>query len=72
MNLAHDFLIPEHVYATLTPANTLAKLALSDTYDALTARRQNAMRNDDTVHRMQVKSTQAYDDDVCQLQRELE
>ncbi|KAK3337154.1 hypothetical protein B0T19DRAFT_62665 [Cercophora scortea] len=63
----------EHVFGALTPANTLAKLAFSDTYDFLTAGRQYAVDGDaPAVHRMQVGLLQEYDADVRQLQREIE
>jgi hypothetical protein len=60
------------VYATLTPANSLARLALSDTYDTLMARGQDAQDKDNVVHRMQVQPTREYDADVYRLQREVQ
>ncbi|KAI9671609.1 MAG: hypothetical protein M1829_004614 [Trizodia sp. TS-e1964] len=60
------------VSASLTPANALAKLALSDIYDALSAGHQDTPPIDSVVSRMEIKPTQEYDHDVCQLQRELE
>jgi hypothetical protein len=72
MELAHDLPIVELVYATLTPTNTLAKLALSDTYDTLTARRQDAQDESDAIHRIQVHPTRGYNADVCRLQREIQ
>ena len=58
-------------HATLTPANALTRLALSDAYDALTAGRQKNPRDGSPLCRMQVDPTQVCDEGVHQLQREL-
>ncbi|KFY92196.1 hypothetical protein V500_04257 [Pseudogymnoascus sp. VKM F-4518 (FW-2643)] len=72
MDISTD-LTPTDVFVTLTPANTLAKLAFSDIYDVLTAGRQYGRDNDaPAVHRMDVGLLQEYDADVTLLQREIE
>ncbi|KAL8313033.1 hypothetical protein RB593_007307 [Gaeumannomyces tritici] len=58
------------VFATLTPANTLARLAFSDTCDALTAGRQASCQG--PLGRMQVEPAQVLDKAVAQLKRELQ
>jgi hypothetical protein len=63
----------ELFFATLTPANVLAKLAFSDVFDALMAGRQNAQADGiPVVHRMAVEPHQEYHPDVPRLRRETE
>jgi hypothetical protein len=63
----------ESFFATLTPANVLAKLAFSDVFDALMAGRQNAQGDGvPAVRRMAVESQQKYHPDVLRLRRETE
>ncbi|KAI6518988.1 hypothetical protein MCOR05_011178 [Pyricularia oryzae] len=59
------------IYATLTPINALARLALSETYDVLTAGQQNSLR-EGPLCRMKVEPQQRYNKDVSQLRRELQ
>lgn len=42
------------IYATLTPINALARLALSKTYDVFTAGQQNSLR-EGLLYRIKVK-----------------
>lgn len=62
-------------FATLTPANVLARLAFSDAYDVLTASRQSTHADDARArafHRMNAGPQQEYDDDVLRLRLEVE
>ena len=59
------------LFATLTPANVLAKLAFSDVFDAVTRGRQKPS-TDAAVHRMSVASEQEYHADVLRFRLEME
>ena len=60
-------------FATLMPANALARLAFSDLHDALTAERQNAQADGaPALNRMTVELQQAFDGDVLHLRLETE
>ena len=62
------------VFASLTPANALARLAFSDVYDALTARCQNNQADavQAGLRHMFVKPEQIHDDEIIRLRREME
>ncbi|EQL33202.1 hypothetical protein, variant [Blastomyces dermatitidis ATCC 26199] len=59
------------LFATLTPANDIAKMAFSDAYDTI-ARGQQGASTDTTVYRIRVASEQEYDADVLLFQREMD
>ncbi|KAJ6257999.1 camk family protein kinase [Drechslerella dactyloides] len=60
------------VFATLTPANILAKLAFSDKYDTLTTSHQTGSA-DGALNRMSLtKPQQKYDSSVLQFKLKLE
>jgi hypothetical protein len=63
----------DRAFASLTPANALARLAFNNIYEYLTARRQ-----DDTtgsaqaaLRRMHVEPRQIFDDEIVRLRREI-
>ncbi|EPE08517.1 camk family protein kinase [Ophiostoma piceae UAMH 11346] len=58
-------------FATLTPANTLAKMAFTDVYDTVTEARQGSTE-DHALQRMQLTSPeQSFDQDVLRMTLEL-
>ena len=58
-------------FATLTPANTLAKMAFTEIYDTFTESRQGSMDNH-ALERMQLSSPeQVFDQDVLRLTQEM-
>lgn len=61
-------------FASLTPANALARLAFSDVYDTLTTRRQNNQTEGTELaaRHMLVKPEQICDDEIVRLQREMQ
>jgi len=61
-------------FASLTPANALARLAFSDVYDALTAQchSNQADAAQASLQRMLVKPEQIHDDEIVRLRREME
>ena len=62
----------DYTFATLKPANILAKIAFSDVYDTLTSSGQNAGAAT-ALRRMKIKSPlQKYDKDVLLFKRELD
>ncbi|KAI0965883.1 kinase-like domain-containing protein [Xylaria arbuscula] len=65
----------DRVFALLTPANALAKLAFSELHDALTAGGQNSQTDGARAtcrHRMRVEPEQRRDDEIVRLRREME
>lgn len=62
-----------HVFATLTPANALARLAFHDVCESLKFRGQTdqAEGSQAALHRMHVKPEQKCDDEIVQLRREM-
>ncbi|KAI1420108.1 kinase-like domain-containing protein [Xylaria sp. FL1777] len=64
----------DHAFASLTPANALARLAFSDVYDVLMSRRQNNQAEDAqaALRRMHVEPEQICDDEIVRLRREKE
>ena len=64
----------DRAFASLTPANALARLAFSDVYDALTSRRQNNQADgaQAALRRMLVEPEQTCDDEIVRLRREIE
>ncbi|KAI1133652.1 kinase-like domain-containing protein [Nemania abortiva] len=61
----------DEVFATLTPANVLAKVAFSEAFNAITHDRQGASTNA-AAHRMSVAAEQEYQADVLRFRREME
>lgn len=61
----------DEVFATLTPANELAKVAFSEVFNAITRERQGASTNA-AAYRMSVAAEQEDDADVLRFQREME
>ncbi|KAF2812792.1 kinase-like protein [Mytilinidion resinicola] len=61
----------DRAFASLTPANALARLAFSDVYDALTSRRQ-ADGAQAALRRMLVEPEQTCDDEIVRFRREME
>ncbi|KAL8942609.1 MAG: hypothetical protein Q9211_001328 [Gyalolechia sp. 1 TL-2023] len=60
-------------FATLTPRNTLARLAFSDLYETFTTKRQNTQEDGPPAfHRMAVEALQTFDGDVLRLRLETE
>ncbi|KAI5865840.1 kinase-like domain-containing protein [Durotheca rogersii] len=63
-------------FATLEPANALAKLAFSSVYDAILQSRQRTKRNSQmdipAAERISVESRQRYHEDVLRFQREMD
>ncbi|KAL9026044.1 MAG: hypothetical protein Q9196_005233 [Gyalolechia fulgens] len=60
-------------FATLTPSNTLARLAFSDLYETFTTKRQNTHEDGPPAfHRMAVEALQTFDRDVLRLRLETE
>lgn len=64
----------DRAFASLTPANALAKLAFSEVFDTLTLRRQAEETNDisTALDRMLVKPQQRSDSEIVHLLREAE
>ncbi|KAL8941860.1 MAG: hypothetical protein Q9216_002004 [Gyalolechia sp. 2 TL-2023] len=63
----------DRAFASLVPANVLAKLAFSELYDSLTAGRQNSQADGvSALHRMAVEPQQIVDSDVLRLRFEAE
>jgi hypothetical protein len=61
------------IFATLTPSNTLARLAFSDLYETFTTRRQSSQQNAPAAfHRMDVEASQTFDSEVLRLRIETE
>lgn len=70
----HCYQMLDHAFASLTPANALARLAFSEVYDALTFRRQDS-QTDGTqaaLRHMRVEPKQICDDEIVRLRREME
>ena len=59
----------ERAFASLTPANALARLAFSDVYGVLTSGRQNN-QPDDALRRMAVEPQQTFDGEILRLRFE--
>ncbi|KAK3331565.1 kinase-like domain-containing protein [Cercophora scortea] len=64
----------DRAFASLTPANALARLAFSDVYNLLISRRQNSQANNPQValDRMLVEPEQVYNDEIVCLRREMD
>ncbi|KAK3332656.1 hypothetical protein B0T19DRAFT_108361 [Cercophora scortea] len=64
----------DRAFASLAPANALARLAFSDVYNVLTSRRQNNQADDAqaALGRMLVEPEQTCDDEIVRLRREME
>ena len=62
----------DRAFASLTPANALARLAFSDVYETLTARCQNEQTESAqaALRRMHVEPRQLFDDEIVRLRRE--
>jgi hypothetical protein len=61
----------DRAFASLRPANALAKLAFSDVYDILTSQ-HNQTDAQDVLRRMHVEPKQTHDDEIVRLRREME